>query len=187
MKRIAALLGIVIGVMFAASAMAAQNITMCAPPGLAPNQFQTFTNGTLTPDTNGCITIDLSKDVQGRDMMALVRAGWTLGTVSVETISQGGIFASVGGTTPTVTSCGTGTVATSATNNAGDVTATGATACTVVFATTTPFANKPVCWAQDETSAVALKVVPGGTGNKLNIAVTGLTSGDEFMYGCIGK
>lgn len=101
--------------------------------------------------------------------------------------SQGGHISSLlgSGTAPTVTTCGTGSIAATSTDTAGDVTATGATACTVVF--NTAFSHKPVCVATDESTAAGLKLVYGGTGNAAQITVSGLTSGDEFTYVCIGK
>jgi hypothetical protein len=100
--------------------------------------------------------------------------------------NDGELAAPIGaGTKPTVTSCGSGAASASSTDFAGDVTATGATACTVVF--NAAYANKPVVVAVDETTAAGLKVALGGTGNAAQFTVTGLTSGDEFMYMVIGK
>lgn len=91
---------------------------------------------------------------------------------------------STGGTLPTVTTCGTGSVTAGATNMAGQVAATGATACTLVFDTTNPFTNAPICVATDYTTAAGLKIVNNTT---VSITVSGLTSGDTFDYVCIGK
>jgi hypothetical protein len=97
--------------------------------------------------------------------------------------NDGQITAPLGtGTKPSVGTCGSGSASASSTDLAGDVTATGATACTVIF--NASFTNKPVCTATDETTAAGLKVTYS-TG--VSITVTGLTSGDEFTYICIGK
>lgn len=82
--------------------------------------------------------------------------------------------------TPTVATCGTGSVATGSSDFAGKITATGATACTLTFATA--FTTAPACVVTDGTTAAALKVVVTTT----TAAVTGLTSGDIFYYVCIG-
>lgn len=87
------------------------------------------------------------------------------------------------GATPTVTTCGTGTITAGSRNSAGEVTATGATACTVTFATPT-FNNSPFCVASDETTAAALIVTVSTT---VSMTVSGLTSGDKFFYMCMGR
>ncbi len=83
---------------------------------------------------------------------------------------------------PTVATCGTGAVTAHSSNTAGEVTATGASTCSVVFGSPN-FTNQPFCVIEDETSVVATRIsaisVSGFT-------VTGLTSGDKFMFQCIG-
>lgn len=83
---------------------------------------------------------------------------------------------------PTVTTCGTGSVTAHSSNTAGEVTATGATACTVVFGAPN-FTNQPFCVIEDETSAVAQRISAISTSQ---FTVTALTSGDKFMYHCFG-
>ena len=89
-------------------------------------------------------------------------------------------FAGGGLNVPTVATCGTGAVATGSSDVAGKVTATGATACTLTFASA--WTTAPACVVTDGTSAVALKVVTTTT----TAAVTNLTSGDVFYYICFG-
>jgi hypothetical protein len=85
-------------------------------------------------------------------------------------------------TKPAVSSCGTGAAAAGSTDNAGQVTATGATACTVTF--NVAYTSQPFCSVTDNTTAAGLKVTYS-TG--VSFTVTGLTSGDTFSYICIGQ
>lgn len=85
------------------------------------------------------------------------------------------------GITPTVSSCGTGTLTTGSTDTAGDVTATGATSCTVTFSAA--YTAVPSCSVTDYTTAAGLKAAVTNTA----IVVTGLTSGDRFSYVCVAK
>lgn len=80
-----------------------------------------------------------------------------------------------------VSTCGTGAIVANSTDAAGQVNATGATACTLNFGN--PYASAPNCVLTDNTSAVALKGVPS-TGS---LVVTGLTSGDTFTHICFAK
>lgn len=82
----------------------------------------------------------------------------------------------------TINTCGTGTVTTGSRNAAGNITATGATSCTVVFATPT-FTNKPFCVAVPETGTPPTLIVNTTVG----FTVTGLTSGAAFNYLCRGR
>lgn len=76
-SRVIALFGILALAFVSAPAFAATNVTMCTPLGsVAPTQVQTFTNGTLTTDSQGCLVIDTSKDTLARDMMFLLRQGF---------------------------------------------------------------------------------------------------------------
>ena len=87
------------------------------------------------------------------------------------------------GAQPTLTSCGTGTITSGSRNSAGEVTATGATSCTVTFAGAA-FNNSPFCVANNATSAsVPIMAVTGTT----SFTVSGLTSGDRFFYICLGR
>jgi hypothetical protein len=88
-------------------------------------------------------------------------------------------------TKPTVTSCGTGSVAAGSTDTAGQAAATGATGCTVVF--NVPYKSQPFCSVTDNTTANGLKVAYGGTSNAAQFTVTGLTSGDSFTWICMGQ
>lgn len=83
---------------------------------------------------------------------------------------------------PTATTCGTGTVTAHSNNMAGQITATGATTCTVTFGlpnwTFTPF-----CSVTDVTTIAALRV---SAASATAITVTGLTSSDVFNWVCGG-
>jgi hypothetical protein len=85
------------------------------------------------------------------------------------------------GTAPTVGTCGTGTVVANSTDAAGQIIATGATACTVTF--NVAYTNAPFCTVSDNTTAAGLKV----TLSAASITVSGLTSGDTFSYICVGQ
>lgn len=82
----------------------------------------------------------------------------------------------------TVSTCGTGTVTAGSKNMGGNITATGATACTVVFSTQT-FTNKPFCIVSPETGTIPTLIV----NTTVSFTVTGLTSGAKFNYLCRGS
>lgn len=88
----------------------------------------------------------------------------------------------VGSAVPTVTSCGTGAVTSHSTNTAGEVTATGATSCTLTFGAPN-FTNQPFCTLEDESTLATTRI---SVISVSAFTVTGLTSGDKFMYTCIG-
>lgn len=83
---------------------------------------------------------------------------------------------------PTATTCGTGTVTAHSTNMAGQITATGATTCTVTFGAPA-WSFAPFCSVTDVTTAAALRISTSAT---TSIIVTGLTSGDVFNWVCGG-
>lgn len=83
---------------------------------------------------------------------------------------------------PTVTTCGTGAVTAHSSNTAGEVTATGATACTVTFGAPA-WTNQPYCIIEDETNLATTRISAIST---TAFTVTGLTSSDKFLYVCIG-
>lgn len=88
----------------------------------------------------------------------------------------------VGTAAPTVTTCGTGSVTAHSNNMFGEITATGATSCTVTFGLPN-WSFQPFCVIEDETSAVAQRI------SAISVSaftVTALTSGDKFMYHCGG-
>lgn len=95
-----------------------------------------------------------------------VGAQWNVGTADV-----------------TVTSCGTGTVTAGSRNTGGQITATGATACTVTFASPA-WTNTPFCVATEVTAARALFISAAST---TAITISGLTAGDVFNYICVGR
>lgn len=74
----------------------------------------------------------------------------------------------------TLSSCGTGTISANSYDIDFEVTATGATACTVNFGIF--FRSIPNVNCFDETTAAALRIVP----TLSSITVSGLTSGDKF-------
>lgn len=97
--------------------------------------------------------------------------------------SSFGIQLNTGTAEPTVTSCGTGTVTAGSRNTAGQITATGATSCTVTFGAPA-WTNTPFCVATDGTGARALFITSPST---TAFTVSGLTAGDVFRYVCIGR
>lgn len=117
----------------------------------------------------GCSDANTQLELQGKTQLGGVKAGGHLLTRNLS------------GTTPTVSTCGTGTVTSGSTDNAGQVTATGATACTVTF--NVSYTNAPFCTVSDNTTANGLKV----TLSAASFTVSGLTSGDAFSYICIGQ
>lgn len=83
---------------------------------------------------------------------------------------------------PTVTSCGTGTVTTNSTNTSGEITPTGASACTVTFGAPA-FTNKPFCMVTMETVAEAVRVSAIST---TAFTATFTTAANVFAYHCFG-
>jgi hypothetical protein len=89
---------------------------------------------------------------------------------------------SVSGTAPTLSSCGTGTLATGSNDTVGRLTATGATACTVTFSASFG-GNSADC------------VIANMTANRGNVSaasstaftVSNLTAGDVVVYLCVGR
>ena len=114
--------------------------------------------------------------------LGAARNGSTVNTVEV----AGSVMRFINADTPTVSTCGTGTVTTGSTDNAGEVTATGAATCTVNFTVsgTSGFQTVAFCTVTDETTVAALRISAIST---TAFTVTGLTSGDKFMYHCFGK
>ncbi len=146
-------------------------------------------NVVLSPTGTGVVTINPAT-LGTIDNMTL--GGTTPAAGHVTTLSTNGLT-SFGSTTPvhivagqttppTLTTCGTGAVVGNATDIAGEVHATGATACTVSWTGT--FTSQPYCTAVDNTTAAGLKLLYVST---TGFTVSGLTSGDTFSYTCIGQ
>lgn len=88
----------------------------------------------------------------------------------------------MGTANPTVTSCGTGTVTANSTNTAGEVTPTGASACTLTFGTPA-YTNKPFCVVTMETVAEVFRISAIST---TAFTVTFTTAANVFSYHCFG-
>lgn len=86
-------------------------------------------------------------------------------------------------TVPSVATCGTGAALAGSTDTAGQVHATGATACTMSF--NVAYTSQPFCVATNNTTAASsLKLAyVAATG----FTVSGMTSGDTFSYVCVGQ
>lgn len=86
---------------------------------------------------------------------------------------------------PTVTTCGTGAVTAHSNNTAGEITATGASACTVTFGAPN-FTNTPQCVI---TPHKVPTTVPYITAESVSaFTISGMTAGDNLIVGfvCIG-
>lgn len=101
----------------------------------------------------------------------------------IDSAGSFGIQVNTGTAAPTVASCGTGTVTSGSRNSAGEITATGATACTVTFGAPA-WTNTPFCIATEATAARALFISASST---TAFTVSGLTAGDVFKYVCLGR
>jgi hypothetical protein len=95
-----------------------------------------------------------------------------------------GVQLNTGATTPTVTSCGTGAVTAGSRNVAGQITATGATACTITFSSPA-WTNAPFCTITMRN--VPLTAAYISAESTTAFTVTGLTAADVFNYICIGR
>ena len=142
-------------------------------------------------------TLSASGTVSGAGFTALFASPPALGTTAPAAVESTTLLTtgltSLGTTTPvhlvagqttppTISTCGTGAVVGNATDVAGEVHATGATACTVSWTGT--FTDQPYCVATDNTTAAALKLAYVST---TGFTISGLTSGDTFSYHCIGQ
>lgn len=85
-----------------------------------------------------------------------------------------------GGTIPTVTSCGTGAVLAGSKDSAGQVTVTGATACTIVFSSA--WTNAPFCIAENLTANRGFIDSISTT----QIVLSTITDGDVIQWVCVG-
>jgi hypothetical protein len=95
-----------------------------------------------------------------------------------------GIQLNTGTAAPTVTSCGTGTVTAGSRNTTGQITATGATACTITFGAPA-WTNAPFCTITMRN--VPLTAAYISAESTTAFTVTGLTAADVFNYHCIGR
>ncbi len=86
------------------------------------------------------------------------------------------------GAAPGVSTCGTGSVTTGSTDVAGQIVATGATACTVTFAVA--YGTAAFCTITDDTT-VGKGIITAQSASAFT--VSSLTSGDTFQYVCGGK
>lgn len=93
-----------------------------------------------------------------------------------------GYQVNAGTAAPTATTCGTGAATARSNNMAGQITATGATTCTVTFGAPA-WSFAPFCSVTDVTTIAALRISASST---TAITVTGLTSGDVFNWVCGG-
>lgn len=105
-------------------------------------------------------------------------------TNALDGTSAFGIQFNTGTAAPTVTSCGTGTVLAGSRNTAGEITATGATTCTVTFGSPA-WTNAPFCVALNKTTGLLPILVT--TTTTTAVTFTNLTSNDVFNYICVGR
>lgn len=98
-----------------------------------------------------------------------------------------GIQINTGTAEPTVTSCGTGTVTSGARNTTGQITATGATTCTITFGAPA-WTNAPFCTITPNAAPTTVPYINGDPSTTAFV-VAGLTAGDnlKFSYLCIGR
>jgi len=95
-----------------------------------------------------------------------------------------GLEFSPGTGSPTLTSCGTGTISTGSRNGAGEFTNGNAvTACTVNFGTGN-FSNTPFCTIDDETTAGVGRI---SAISSSSFTVSGIVASDKVMWICIGR
>lgn len=83
---------------------------------------------------------------------------------------------------PVVSACGTGALATGSSDTAGEVTATGATGCTLTFGTA--YASAPSCVTLNET-VPSRAYTAAITATAITLA--SLTAADKVSYICIAK
>jgi hypothetical protein len=102
---------------------------------------------------------------------------------TLDNVGSFGIQLNTGTAAPTVTSCGTGSVSANSRNTFGEITATGATACTVTFGSPA-WTNAPFCVVTGDNALVTTPYVSARSTTAFT--VSGLTAGDKFSYHCGG-
>lgn len=144
--------------------------------GVAGTRLTITETGNITIGNVGAILSWTGRTLLTSNANALLNVINNAGTV--------GIQLNTGTAAPTVTSCGTGTVTTGSRNTTGQITATGATACTITFGSPA-WSNTPFCTV---TLANAVTTTPYiSAASTTAITVSGLTAGDIFNYHCIGR
>jgi hypothetical protein len=138
----------------------------------ANNSYLTIINGTVTTTYTNNATHSVALDLIPPSGVVTNSFG---DKVSIKTLL-------IRPDTPTIGTCGTGTVTAGSTDNAGEVTSTGATTCTVNFSAA--WGAVPFCTVTDETTAAALRI---SAISASAFTVANLTSGDKFMWMCFGR
>lgn len=106
--------------------------------------------------------------------------------VNVAKFAAGGHLTSLQATAPTLSSCGTSPSTVTGTDQNGTFTVgTIATACTLTF--TTAWVNTPMCFANDRTSVLAVRVTPTTTTAVFDTATAASISSQVIDYWCIGR
>jgi hypothetical protein len=116
----------------------------------------------------------------GTNLLTSATDGLLKTTNNAQTV---GVEINNGTAAPTPSTCGTGAVTAGSRNAAGEATATGATACTINWGNPN-WTNVPFCVIEDETTLQAARV---SAISAAAMTVSGLTSGDKFMWVCLGR
>jgi len=167
----------------AAVTVTSQLQVMCENSPFTGTYTQVFAlkdNGQLT--TPGSIVAGVSSTLQfnGRALMRSTADG-LMQFVQNSGITVGAEL-NVGTAAPTVTSCGTGAVTAHSNNTFGEITPTGATACTVTFGAPA-WTFQPFCTVTMEGTAEVVRISAIST---TAFTVNFATSGNKFMYHCGG-
>jgi hypothetical protein len=121
-----------------------------------------------------------SFQINGRNILSSTADGLTNLFNNAGTV---GVQLNTGTAAPTLTACGTGTVSANSRNSFGEITATGATACTVTFGAPN-WTNAPFCVVTGDNALITTPYVSARSATAFT--VSGLTAGDKFSYHCGG-
>lgn len=119
-----------------------------------------------------CVTVALMLLASWSDAQVSIQRGWNNVAARLR----------VTGTAPTLSSCGTGTLATGSNDTVGRLTVVGATACTLTFSATFG-GNSADCVIANMTANRGNVSAASATA----ITVSNLTDGDVVAYVCLGR
>ncbi len=158
---------------------------------VSPGNPVTWINPVINGRSLGASGVALANDLTKAQALA------DQSSLKALTLGNGGVLSSitngVANTTPTVSACGSslsGSVLAGGTNNAFVVIVGGGTqaSCAVAMGIATPFANQPVCTAEDITAGSVMKQTWADANHlTLTQAAGADMHGDTINVDCIGK
>jgi hypothetical protein len=139
---------------------------------IGPELFVAIASGAITSFSTGANVFDGTLQVVGQTLLGTNGTGPVASYAPLEVINGAPAVwqtlldthvVTEGGTPPTVTACGTGTVTASSTDVAPGATATGATSCSFLYGHTYNVPGVPVCNASNGTANITANSATGFT------------------------